>query len=285
MTSSSDGLTWQIKLRDGLKFHDNPPVLARDCVASLMRWSKRDSFGQTLATQVDAWEAPDDKTIRIRLKRPFAPLPDALAKCASVVPFIMPERLAKTDPNTQVTEMVGSGPFRFVKDEFVSGSRVVYSRFDGYVPRPEPASFMAGGKHVFFDRVEWQVIPDASTAAGALRNGEVDWWEFALPDLIPLFAQDKAVKVTQIDDLGFIGILRFKRHDPAIQQPEVARRGAGRGGPGGLHARAERRQRPLAALCRHVPLRRSLCEGNRRQHHERAARSGPRARGDQGGGL
>ncbi len=42
---SSDGLTWLIRLRPGLKFHDGEPVRAVDCVASLQRWSKRDSFG------------------------------------------------------------------------------------------------------------------------------------------------------------------------------------------------------------------------------------------------
>jgi peptide/nickel transport system substrate-binding protein len=218
---SSDGLTWRIKLRDGLRFHDNEPVRAIDCVASLMRWSKRDSFGQTLARFVDTWEAEDDRTIRIRLKRPFGPLLEALAKPASVVPFIMPERLAKTDANTQVTEMIGSGPFRFLKDEFVVGSRVAYAKFDGYVPRSEPSNFMSGAKRVFFDRVEWNVIPDSATAAGALQNGEVDWVEFALPDLIPTFAHNKNVKVSQIDELGFISILRFNAMNPPFDNPKI----------------------------------------------------------------
>ena len=218
---SSDGLTWRIKLREGLKFHDNEPVRAVDCVASLIRWSKRDSFGQTLARYVDAWEAPDDRTIRIRLKKPFGPLLEALAKPASVVPFIMPERLAKTDANTQVTEMIGSGPFKFVKDEFVTGSKVVYAKFDGYVPRAEPSNFFSGGKRVFFDRVEWNVIPDSATAAGALQSGEVDWIEFALPDLIPSLAANKNIKVAPIDDLGFISILRFNALNPPFDNPKI----------------------------------------------------------------
>ena len=163
--TSADGLTWRIRLCPGLRFHDNEPVRALDCVASLQRWSKRDSFGQTLAQSVAAWEAEDDRTIRIRFTRPFAPLLDAIAKPASVVAFIMPERLAKTDASTQVTEMVGSGPYRFVRDEYVSGSRVIYARFDGYLPRNEPSDFMTGGKRAHFERVEWRVIPDAATAA------------------------------------------------------------------------------------------------------------------------
>ncbi|MCC6718655.1 MAG: ABC transporter substrate-binding protein [Acetobacteraceae bacterium] len=206
---SADQLTWLIKLRPGLKFHDGEPVLARDCVASLSRWSKRDSFGQIMARFVESWDTADDRTIRIRLKKPFAPLLDAIAKPASMVAFMMPERLAKTDAMTQVTEMIGSGPMRFLKDEFDAGSRMAYARNEAYVPRDEPASFMAGGKRVHFDRIEWKIIPDASTAAAALQSGEVDWWEFTLPDLNPLLKRTKDVTVKQIDALGFISILRF----------------------------------------------------------------------------
>jgi peptide/nickel transport system substrate-binding protein len=206
---SADQLTWLIKLRPGLKFHDGEPVLARDCAASLSRWSKRDSFGQIMARFVESWETADDRTIRIRLNKPFAPLLDAIAKPASMVAFMMPERLAKTDPMTQVTEMVGSGPMRFLKDEFDAGNRVAYARNEAYVPRDEPASFMAGGKRVHFDRIEWRIIPDAATAAAALQSGEVDWWEFTLPDLNPLLKRTRDVTVKQIDELGFISILRF----------------------------------------------------------------------------
>ena len=174
-TVSDDGLTWQIRLREGLKFHDGEPVRAQDCAASLARWARRDTFGQSLGAVVDAWEAADDRTIRIRLKSRFPLLIDALSKPAANVPFIMPERLAKTDPFQQVTEMIGSGPFRFLRDEYVSGSRVAYARFDGYVPRQEPASRNAGGKVARFERVEWTIIPDSATAAAALQAGEIDW--------------------------------------------------------------------------------------------------------------
>ena len=145
----------------------------------------------------------------------------ALGKVGTPCCFIMPERLAKTDANTQVTEMIGSGPFRFVRDEYVSGSRVVYSRFDGYVPRNEPADFMAGGKRVNFDRIEWNVIPDAATAAAALRNNEVDWLEFALPDLMPVLKRTNGVTLSQVDDLGFVSIMRFNALHPPFDKPAV----------------------------------------------------------------
>ena len=219
-TVSEDGRTWLVRLRPGLKFHDGEPVRAQDCAASLARWSKRDSFGQVLARAVDAWEAADDRTIRIRLNRPFPPLLDALAKPTSLAAFIMPERLARTDANTQITEMVGSGPYQFLKDEFVSGSRVAYRAFPGYHPRSESAQFTSGGKLSHFERIEWQVIPDAATAAAALRNNEVDWWEYALPDLIPSL-QRGGVTVATGDPLGYISILRFNSSTPPFNNPAL----------------------------------------------------------------
>ncbi|MBN8899010.1 MAG: ABC transporter substrate-binding protein, partial [Rhodospirillales bacterium] len=206
----SDDLVWRLTLRDGLRFHDGTPVLARDCVASIRRWGARDSFGQTLLAVTDELAAADDRTITFRLKRPFPLLPAALGKAGSNVCAIMPERLATTDPFKQVTEMVGSGPFRFKADERIPGARVVYERFDGYVPRPEgTASFTAGPKRVFVDRVEWTVLPDAATASAALQAGEVDWWESPTFDLLPVLRKSRDVVVAQPDPLGYMGILRF----------------------------------------------------------------------------
>jgi len=208
-TVEDDGRRWTITLRPGLMFHDATPVLARDCVASLKRWMARDSMGQTLAERLDSLEASDDRTLVFRLKKPFPALLATLAKLLPSPPVMMPERLAKTDPYKQVTEMVGSGPFRFKADEYVSGSIAVYEKFAGYAPRDEAPSLTAGGKRVMLDRVEWKVIPEPATAASALRTGEVDWWEIPLPDLIPQLAKDPAVRVAKLDPYGLWPVLRF----------------------------------------------------------------------------
>ena len=109
------------------------------------------------------------------------------------MPCIMPERLANTDPFKQVTEMVGSGPFRFLPHEHVAGSRSVYQRFADYVPRDQgQTSFLAGPKTVHFDRIEWITIPDQATAAAALQAGEVDWWELPPNDLLATLPQTRS---------------------------------------------------------------------------------------------
>ena len=204
-----DGRRWTIRLRDGLRFHDGSPVLARDCVASLARWMRRDSLGGTIAAILDGMEAPDDRTLVIRLRRPFPPLLNALAKTQPSPAVIMPERLAATDPFKQVTEVMGSGPFRFVADEYVSGSRAVFAKFEQYVPREDAPSSVAGAKRALVDRVEWRIIPESGTAANALRSGEVDWLEMPIPDLIPTLKRDKNVVVGRLDPYGLYPVLRF----------------------------------------------------------------------------
>ena len=220
---NADKSEWTLTLRDGLKFHDNTPVLARDVVASVQRWEKRDTFGAVLAAATNEISAPNDKTVVFKLKKPFALLPDALAVTTNMC-CIMPERLAKTDPFTQVTEMVGSGPFRFVASERVSGSKVVYQKFDGYVPRSGgPAQGTCGPKTVHFDRVEWTISPDPATNAAALGNGEFDWWELPVIDLVPQLKANKNVTVQVKDHTGEIGCLRFNHLYPPFNNPEIRR--------------------------------------------------------------
>ena len=217
----NDGKQWRLTLRPGLKFHDNSPVLARDCVASIQRWAKRDSVGQTLSAYTDELSAPDDKTILFKLKRPFALLPDMLGKVGSSICAIMPERLAATDPFTQVPEMVGSGPFRFVASERVVGSLVVYEKFTDYVPREGGTpQWTSGPKQAFLDRVEWHVIPDEATAAAAMQRKEVDWWEMASPDMLPLLS---GMTTRVADPTGFIGTLRMNELQPPFNNPAIRR--------------------------------------------------------------
>ena len=219
-TISDDGRMYLIRLRDGLKWHDGEPVRAQDCAPSLARWAARDTFGQTVAKVVDNWGVADDRTIRVTLTRPFPLLIYAIAVQNS---FMMPERLAKTDPFKAISEAVGSGPFRFLKDEFVAGSSAAWARFDGYVPRQEPAEWTSGGKVAHFERIEWKVIPDAATAAAALQNGEVDWYEQAQTDLVPLLRKNPDIVIAPSNPQGYIGGLRFNHLHPPFNDVRLRR--------------------------------------------------------------
>jgi peptide/nickel transport system substrate-binding protein len=223
-TVEDDGKLWRLTLRDGLLFHDGSPVLARDVVASLQRWAKRDSFGSALFAAVEELSAPSEKVVQFRMKRPFALLPDALAKPTSYLPVIMPERLAVTSATSAVNEMIGSGPFRFAADERVPGSLAVYRRFERYAPRPDgEVSFTAGPRVAHFDRVEWRTMPDPATAAGALRAGEIDWIEQPNVDLVPQLAKSPGVRVELIERAGLIGQIRFNHLQPPFDNPAICR--------------------------------------------------------------
>jgi peptide/nickel transport system substrate-binding protein len=217
---SADELTWTFTLRDGLQFHDGDKVLARDCVMSLRRWASRDSFGQQMMATANEIAVVDDRHFTVRLKKPFRQMLYGLGarNC-----FMMPERVAKTPASEQIKETIGSGPFRFVPGEWVSGAHAAYARFDGYVPRQEAPSFYAGGKVVNFERVEWIVQPDPATAAAALQKGEVDWVEQPLIDLCPLLRTSPDVLVKVHDRYGWQPIIALNHLNPPFDNPKLRR--------------------------------------------------------------
>lgn len=221
--ASADFKNWTFKLRPGLKWHDGAPVLSRDVVASLQRWMVRDTMGQRIKATLDVIDAPDDRTVRIKLNKPFPKMLFALGKNNAPVALMMPERIAKTDPFKLITEYVGSGPMMFKKDEWVPGSRAAFQRFAGYQPREEAADWLAGGKRMMFDRIEWLILPDDATKAAALQNGEVDWWENPIPDLIPLLKRNKNLNVDIADPLGNIGSFRMNHLHPPFNDARARR--------------------------------------------------------------
>src|SRR5260370_12144515 len=173
-TTSDDGLTWTFKLRDRLEWHDGTPVTSEDCVASLKRWSARDSMGQKLALSLQDYKIVDPKTFQIVLKHKFGLLLEAIGKPSVTVPFMMPKKIAETDAFTQIDNYIGSGPFIFKKDEWKPGEKLVYVKNPKYKPRAQPMSGLARGKVVSIDRVEWAWIPDSDTQLNALVNPETD---------------------------------------------------------------------------------------------------------------
>lgn len=218
----NDGLQWTLRLRDGLRFHDGEPVLAKDVVASVKRFAPRVIFATALINATDELSAPDDHTVRFRLKKRFPHLPEALAGPGGNAPVIMPERLAAESPFKPVAEVIGSGPFRFVKDEHVMGSRAVFARFDRYKPREgDKVGFTAGPKVAYFDRVEWLTL-DPFSALGALKKGEIDWWENPSRDLVDQVSADPNITVVSHFATAN-GIMTFNQLHPPFDNPAIRR--------------------------------------------------------------
>ena len=223
-TIEDDGKRWRITLRDGLMWHDGEKVLARDCVASINRWGKRDVLGGEILALSDEISAVDDRTIQFRLKQPFPVLDAALGKPGAYMPAMMPERLAALDPFKQIPEVIGSGPFRYVANERKQGVRNVYAKFEGYVPRPDGTPDRGTGpKIVHFDRVVWSTMPDQGTALTALQKGEQDWWEYASQDMIPLIRRDPNLRYGVLETEGNYLMVRFNHLQPPFNRPEMRR--------------------------------------------------------------
>ena len=217
---SEDRLSWRFTLREGLRFHDGEPVRAQDCVPSILRWARRRGLGQAMLAQLDGIRVLDDRRFEIRLTRPY---PLMLTALGTDVCFVMPERIARTDPFSQIGEYVGSGPYRFVRDEWVSGARAVYARWDRYVPVEAPPDFTSGAKLARFDRVEWIVMPDPATAASALQQGEVDWVQQPLVDLLTVLRGAPGVQVVVNDAIGVIPMIAFNHLHPPFDNPRLLR--------------------------------------------------------------
>jgi peptide/nickel transport system substrate-binding protein len=220
-TVSTDGMKYTFTLRDGLKWHDGRPVRAEDCVESLKRWGRRDRFGQLLMAHTGKITPVDQKTFTLELAEPFGLVLDALGHPSGNVPFMMPARVAATSPNEQIKEVVGSGPFRFVRDEWQPGRQAMYVRNPDYVPRNEVASGSAGGKKASLDKVIWRYMPDPDEASAALAAGEVDWWEVPPLDFLPKIEQNPDLRTFMPDPLGTQGWLQPNHLHPPFNNKKA----------------------------------------------------------------
>jgi len=222
-SASADGMTHRFTLREGLAFHDGTPVTAADAVQSIRRWAERDVVGRALMGATASLAVTDVRSFELVLKQPFALVTEALARPTASALFVMPERLARTPSSTAITDAVGSGPFVFQAAEWRAGQRAVYTRNAAYRPRAEAPDGLAGGKVVKLDRVEWVSMPDAGTAASALRTGEIDFIEQPPPDLIPALERDRNIRTMAINPAGYVIWLRLNHQQPPFNDPRARR--------------------------------------------------------------
>lgn len=219
-TVSKDGKLWTFTLRPNLKFSDGSPVTSADAVASLQRWTSKDSIGRAMtAISAAEWKAVDPLTFTLTLKEPFGMVLEGLAKPSGFPPVILPERLAKMPTTSPLTEVLGSGPYMFKRDEWVPGNKAVFVRNPHYVPRSDAPNGLAGSKKPSFDRVEWFYIPDANSAVAALRKGEVDMIEQVPPDYINPLRADANVKL--LPSGSWQGWMVMNQLHPPFNNPKV----------------------------------------------------------------
>ncbi|MEM7774998.1 MAG: ABC transporter substrate-binding protein [Pseudomonadota bacterium] len=205
---SDDKKTYTFQLRDGLKFHDGQDVTSADCVASIRRWAARDAAAQHMFRRVADTPIKDDKTFEIVLSEPYGLVIDALGKMETNLPVMMRKKDAETDPNQQVTNKIGSGPFKFNETDTRAGQRYVYDRNPDYKARSEAASGFSGGKVAHLERVIIENLADQQTALAALKAGEIDFYETPPLDLLDQLEGDKNIKLEVLNKGGNVGMCR-----------------------------------------------------------------------------
>lgn len=219
----ADGTSWTFTLREGLRFHDGAPVTSADVIASIRRWAARDTTGRKLAELGMRLEEVDARRFTVHLSVDTPLLVEAFAKPTATGLFIMRAADAATDPMKPVENIIGSGPFRFVREAYRPGDRLIYERNPDYRPRVEPADYFSGGKVAKVDRVEWLVMPDSATAIAALRTGELDIYETPPLDLLPVLERNPDIVVAVHGKQGQIGFLRPNHRQPPFDRPEARR--------------------------------------------------------------
>lgn len=223
MTKSEDGKTYTFTLRDDLTWHDGTPVTSEDVVASLKRWGQRDGAGQLMMRILAEMREPDQKTFVLEFSEPYGIVLESFSKAASNVPFIMPAAIAATDAFTEISDYTGSGPYKFVANEWIPGNKIVYEKFEDYVPRSEPATGYAGGKVAYFDRIEWLIIRDQQTALSTLLSGEADFWEDPSLDLLPVIEAAENLETKVINQTGIQGQMWFNHIIPPFDDSRARR--------------------------------------------------------------
>ena len=176
---SADGKVYTIKLRTGIKFHDNTDMTSDDVVASLNRWIKIASRGKQVAGFIDKVEAVDPATVRISLKQPYAPLTSLLAFNNSAAIIIPSEK--QEEP---MKEFIGTGPYML--KERKADQYIQLARFDGYVSRDGESDGYGGARHQYLDEIRFVPVPDANTRVEAAVSGQ-----YAYVDSIPVESFDK----------------------------------------------------------------------------------------------
>jgi peptide/nickel transport system substrate-binding protein len=170
---SANGLTWTIKLRQGVKFHNGKEMSSEDVVPSLLRWGKQSNYGKASFAQVAELRALDRYTIEFKLKEKSATLLTNLSVPNNFAAIYPKEIAEKFKPEEKATEFIGTGPFKLA--EWKPDQHIRMVRFDDYKSLTGKPSGYGGAKTAWVDEVRWIPVPDVATRVAQAETGELDF--------------------------------------------------------------------------------------------------------------
>ncbi len=192
-TLTNEDRTYDIKLRQGVKFHNGDEMNAGDVIASLDRWLTRNGNGQEVAKYVESYEAINDYEVTITFKEPYAPFLSTIsANVANQKLYIRPKELVEKYADSIMTEQIGTGPYEYV--DFVPDQYVRLKRFADYTPNPAESSGLSGMRIAYADELEFAVVPEQAVRIAGIQSGQ---YQFAIDipsDQYRVLAEDERVQ-------------------------------------------------------------------------------------------
>jgi peptide/nickel transport system substrate-binding protein len=205
--AATDPQTYTFKLRKGVKFHNGREMKAEDVKYSLNR-IRDPATASPRAGQfapVESIETPDDYTVVIKLKQPYAPM---LSTLADVTNVIVAKEVVEANGGKMDKVAVGTGPFKLA--EYVPNTRVRLERNADY--------FIAG--RPYLDAIVFQPIPDDTARTTAVRTNAVDMIEYAPPQNLTVLKGERNLVVTG-DANNNVRFLAFNLKVKPFDNPKV----------------------------------------------------------------
>lgn len=204
-TITEDGKTVTMKLRRGVTFHDGEKFDAAAAKYNLERaLTLPESRRKSEIAAIASVDAVDDYTIRLNLKEPSSPL---MAQLSDRAGMMVSPKAAKEMGADLAKKPVCSGPFKFA--ERVQNDRIVLERF---------ADFWNKDK-IFFDKVTFTPIPDATVRLANVQSGQLDMLERLLPTDIAKVKADSRLALQSVVGLGYASINFNVGKTPRAQTP------------------------------------------------------------------
>lgn len=170
---STDGLTYTINLRRGVKFHNGKTMTADDVISSIERWGRISATGKATFKHIDSIKKVDDYTITIRLKNPYSSLIPSLADPAQAL-IIVPSEITAASGGEPLRPdlLIGTGPFMF--ETWIPGQAITLKRFDDYSARNEDWGGLTGRKTAYVDEIQFIIVKDPQVRLSGLQTGQYD---------------------------------------------------------------------------------------------------------------
>lgn len=209
MESENDGMSWLVRLREGVSFHDGTPFDADAVVAHWERILSPAYIGGLFLRPMDKVEKVDSHTVRFHLKHPWAPFANVISQPIAFGSYLPSPSAVEAD--TQHRHPVGTGPYMF--KEWTSGDR--------FVVQPNPNYWRDGPPYL--DEITFRFLPDQQTRLASLQSGDIDVMWMDRGTTIRSAQKDDSLVAHETLGTGSLIIILFNASKPPLDNALVRR--------------------------------------------------------------